>query len=51
MTVVMIDDFHNIMTIKGPITEKLSRADHFAEIMIDDFHNIMTIKGPTTQNY
>ena len=48
---VRIDDFHNIMTIKGPTTEMLSRADHFAgclyrmaEVLIDDFHNIMTIK-------
>ena len=43
--------FYIDMTIKGPTTEMLSGAHHFAGclyrmavVMIDDFHNIMTIE-------
>ena len=52
MAIIMIDDFHNILTLKHPTTETLSRADHFATCLVntpgvpaihkvDDMHRVV----------
>ena len=45
--ILLLDDFHNIHTIRMPDNLKLSKATHMASVLLNIHLEIPVVKNPT----